>query len=370
MISLFPSLSRCFARTLFSLSLAGAVLAPKTGAADAKQFIDYFKPMPIVGKLDKAAWGAAEVGPRDQQNGLEDVKMAQWNYWDGQIVKGSDGKFHLFASRWDQSLGHSGWSVSKAIHSVSGNLIGPYVDKGLCWPNDQQGKGHNVTALMLPDGRYCVVVSDTRPGDVFASKSPDGPWEYLGSIKLEPSQFTKKPRMCNLSVMARPDGGFQIVPRYGNIWISKNSVVGPYVEQGPSVFLTVPELAKLRHLEDPVVWYSGNLYHIVVNEWYDRKAYHITSADGIHDWKFRGVAYDPTKDFLKYEDGTVNRWHKLERPGVVVEKGHVVAMTFALMDTPKETQLGNNGHGSKIIVVPFDGEALDRDIQAADAAKK
>ena len=39
---------------------------------------------------------------------------------------------------------------------MSDNLIGPYVDKGLCWPTNGDGRGHNVTALMLPDGRYAV----------------------------------------------------------------------------------------------------------------------------------------------------------------------------------------------------------------------
>jgi len=61
----------------------------------------------------------------------------------------------------------------------------------------------------------------------------------------------------------------------------------------------------------------------------------------------------------------------MERPGVLLENGHVVAMTLAVLDTPKETQRGNNGHGSKIVVIPFDGSALDRDLQeASDANSK
>jgi len=52
------------------------------------------------------------------------------------------------------------------------------------WPDDQGGKGHNVTALVVPDKRYAVVVSETRPGDVFVSKSLVGPWEHLGSMKM------------------------------------------------------------------------------------------------------------------------------------------------------------------------------------------
>ena len=333
---------------------AGFCQETKPGAT--KTFIDYFLPMPINGSLSKEAWGAAEVGPRDQKNGLEDTTMSQWDYWDGQIIKAPDGKYHIFASRWDQAKGHHEWGKSRAVHAVSDTLIGPYIDKGLCWPNDQGGKGHNVTALVLPDGRYAVVISETRPGTVFVSKSLDGPWEQLGTIKGEGL------RASNISIMVRPDGDYMIVPRSGQVFISKaaDGILGPYKSMGPSVF---PK--GIPNLEDPAIFHSGGLYHIVVNSWSTRKAYHLTSKDGKSDWVKRGLAYDPTKDFIRYTDGTVNHWHKLERPGVLIENGHVTAMTLAVLDTPKEKQPGNNGHGSKIIVIPFNGAALDRDLQYA-----
>jgi hypothetical protein len=53
----------------------------------------------------------------------------------------------------------------------------------------------------------------------------------------------------------------------------------------------------------------------------------------------------------------------MERPGVLLENGHVTHFSFAVLDVPKEQQHGNDTHGSKIIVVPFDGAALDRDLQ-------
>jgi hypothetical protein len=167
------------ALTLFAtISTIGALAS----AAD-KTFIDYFLPIPFHGRLAADAWGAPKVLPRDPQNGLEDPSIKQWCYWDGQIIKVPDGKYHMFASRWDQSRGHSGWSGSVAVHAVSDNPTGPYVDMGLVWPENQGGKGHNVTALVLPDGRYAVVVSETRPGDVFVSRSLDGPWEQPGLSK-------------------------------------------------------------------------------------------------------------------------------------------------------------------------------------------
>jgi len=117
----------------------------------------------------------------------------------------------------------------------------------------------------------------------------------------------------------------------------------------------------------PSQW-GDKLYHIVVNDWRPRKAYHLTSRDGIHDWKFRGLAYDPTTDFLRYSDGTVNHWRKIERPGVLVQNGHVTHFTFAVLDVEKNQELGDDNHNSKIIVVPFDGAALDRDLQRESAA--
>lgn len=334
-----------------------------TSAAEpiGKTFIDYFKPTPIVGKLTKDIWGAAQVGARDPENGLEDPALKQFTYWDGSILKGPDGKYHLFGSRWDQAGGHHEWHASKAIHAVSDNLLGPYTDKGLCWPGNRGGLGHNVTALVTKEGKYAIVVSETRPGDVFTADSPSGPWTHLGNLQVAENEFKDLGAMSNVSMMLRPDGGYQIIARSGAIWISKDGILGPYVIQGKSIYYQA-EGIDLKDLEDPVIWHSGGLYHVLVNGWSNRKAFHLTSVDGINNWKYRGLAYDPTLGFIRYTDGTVNHWDKLERPGVVMENGHVIALTFSVIDVPKDDEKGNDTHGSKIIVVPFDGEALDRDL--------
>ncbi len=226
-------------------------------------------------------------------------------------------------------------------------------------------RGTEQSALQLPDKRYAVVVSETRPGDVFVSNSLDGPWEHLGSIKVDANGFNPRDgHMSNVSVMLRPDGKFEIVPRSGAILISSDGILGPYKIQGPSVYQGImPEGTAMGNLEDPVVWYSGGMYHIVVNCWSERKAYHLTSPDGISHWKNRGLAYDPTTNFVRYKDGTVNHWEKMERVNVYLENGHVAYFTFAVIDVPKENEHGNDNHGSKIIVVPFNGVKFDRDMR-------
>jgi hypothetical protein len=344
---------------LFTMMIAASVSGQTTSHAE-KTLIDYFLPTPIVGKLSSDVWGAPGIFPRDPKNGLEDETIKQFCYWDGQIIKAPDGRYHMFASRWDQAKGHNGWGTSAAVHAVSDSPVGPYIEKGICWPDSMGGKGHNVTALVLPDNQgYAVIVSETRPGAVFVSHSLDGPWTMKGLLTVEGQP---KWRASNVSVMLRPDGDYMIVPRNGRVMISKD-ICGPYKVVGPAYPSGIP------NLEDPVIWYSGNLYHIVVNSWSTRTAYHLTSKDGTTNWVNRGVAYDPRKDFVRYTDGTVNHWNKMERPGVLLEDGHVKYFTFAVIDVEKDEERGNDTHGSKVIVVPFDGEAFDRDTAEITAAE-
>ena len=345
-----------------------------------KPFIAYFKTTPLVGKLRTDVWGAKTVGPRDIENGLEDPAMAQWNYWDGQILRGADGKYRLFGSRWAQADGHYAWGSSHAIIATSDNLYGPYKDQGKMWPTDQDGRGHNVIALQLHDGRYAVVVSETREGGVFVSDAIDGPWTYLGPIQVDQSEFASlftpgdtmpapgtppKPwRASNVGVIARPGGGYLIIQRSGQVLLSEGDILGPYKVTGDSIFRGVKGIPQdtLDRMEDPVMWFSGGWYHVLANHWENRVAYHLISRDGIKNWKLQGLAYEPNADFIRYETGVKNHWNKLERPAVVMEDGHVIALTFAVIDVSKDDQKGNDGHGSKIIVVPFDGKAMDKDL--------
>jgi MYXO-CTERM domain-containing protein len=284
--------------------------------------------------------------------------MSKWAYWDGKIIKGPDGKYHLFGSRWDQAGGHAGYPNSVAIHAVSDAVLGPYVDQGICYPDNQGGKGHNVTAIAMSDGRYGIVVSDTRPGDLFIASSLEGPWAFQGHIPIDSNGHTTTRLTDNMSIMQRPDGRYMIVPLGGFVMISDTGITGPYKVVTDNIFPQNVAGYPSATREDPVVWFSGGQYHVLVDDYHDRKAMHLTSPDGI-TWKYKDLAYDPTTDMIRYTDGTVNHWFKLERVGVYMENGHVAYFTFAAIDVDKTLDLGNDKHGSKIIVVPFDGVKFD-----------
>lgn len=343
--------SKTHVATLLTLSLL-ALATP----APAQDMINYFLPMPS-NRMSSATWGAAAVLPRALDNGLE-PSTKTWLYWDGKIIKDPDGKYHLFASRWAESLGHYAWAGSTAIHAVSNTPTGPYVDTGAIYTNGS-GRGHNITGGVLPDGRYYVVASDAgRAGDIFVSSTIDGQFAFLGTISLTANGQDLTNATANVSIIVRPDGNFLMVSRPGIVMLSTTGILGPYVAQGPSVWPTIAGYDN-AYAEDPALWYSGGLYHITVNYWDIRKARHLVSTDGLKNWRDTGLAYDPTANFLRHTDGTINHWTHIERPGVLIENGQVTHFTLSVVDVWKWEELGNDNHGSKVLVVPFDGAKFD-----------
>jgi MYXO-CTERM domain-containing protein len=237
------------------------------------------------------------------------------------------------------------------------------VDQGLCY-SDAGGQGHNVMASQLPDGRYFILVSETRrPATIYTSNSLDGPWQLEGTITTDANGYPVDASPggnlhSNTTLWVRPDGSILGTARDGVIMLSTSGILGPYLVQGTSVYANIPYTPGGTP-EDPALWYSGGQYHMVYSYPLDRVAYHLTSPDGIHDWVNAGLAWDATQPFIRYTDGTVNTWNKLERPQVYLEDGHVKYFSFAAIDVDKDQDNGNDNHGSKIIVVPFDGERFD-----------
>jgi hypothetical protein len=411
MSSRFTDSSIAVVASVLFFALCGVGHAQTT----TKTFINYFQPTPITCSLTTNAWGCTATGstspncvegmgvvPRDTCNGIESsTNPPGYYYWDGTVILAPDGTFHLFADRWAGSQGFNpGWEGSDPIHAVGGtSALGPYVDKGYAYSNSSFGSdphhGHNSQVVALLNGTYALIVSEVVPFTIFTASSLDGPWTPCsgspGSGLSVPSGFGGNTNYAsNVSLVVRPDGNFEITQRHGLIALSTNGICGPYKAQQPtntypsseaipsqdsaSIFpnrqkhsdpmgpSTVESTYSLA--EDPVIWFSGGQYHVLYDYPDDRVGYHLTSSDGIHNWTDQGLAYDPryAQQIFSYTDGTVDHWYKMERPNVVVENGLITHVTFAVSDVDKNNQISaGTDHGSKVIVVPFDGVTFDKD---------
>jgi hypothetical protein len=297
-------------------------------------FIDRILPMPVEHGLTKGAWGGENVQPRHVENGLEDPK---WSYWCMNVHRAQDGKEHMFAVRWPESSpkGHMTWPNSQIVHAVADSPCGPFKVV------QEIGPGHNVQWYQAKDGTNVLYAI----GRAYTSKSLDGPWaKYDLQYDL---RGTAPVAMSNHTFTRREDGSVLMVSRGGHIWIS---------EDGLKPFKKITDKSAYPPIkgefEDPCVWRDEVQYNLIVNDWFGRTAYYLRSPDGI-EWTWdQGKAYDV--NVAKHADGTQEKWYKFERPGVRQDQyGRATHIYFAVIDSRKDLDKGNDGHGSKIIALPL-----------------
>lgn len=304
------------------------------GMVRGGQYIDRFLPMKPNAPLRSDVWGVDAVKPRDVANGVEDAK---YSYWCTSVVKGPDGKYHNFVVRWLESSakGHFEWPNSHVVHAVGDAPSGPYKVV------EEIGKGHNVTAYQAKDGTWILYIID----GCYRGPSLKGPWTR-GKLEFD-TRGRGGVDMSNCTFAQRSDGSVLMVSRTGEVWISKDGNKEPY--RRISNRAAYPPVRAAR-FEDPVVWKDDVQYNLIINDWFGRAAYYLRSRDGLRWVWDQGLAYGP--GIFRHEDGTVEDWHKIERPRVVQdERGRATHMLFAVIDDAKEVDKPNDNHSSKAIVV-------------------
>jgi hypothetical protein len=305
------------------------------GMVPGGAFIDRILPMPVPDGLKKGAWGGDNVQPRNVENGLEDP---QWSYWCMNVHRDAkDGKEHMFAVRWPENSpkGHMTWPNSRVVHAVADSPFGPFK------VTQEIGPGHNVQWYQAKDGTNVLYAI----GRAYTSKSLEGPWE---KYDLQYDLRGGKPvAMSNHTFTRREDGSYLMVSRGGHMWIS---------EDGLKPFKKITDKSAYPPIkgefEDPCVWRDEVQYNLIVNDWFGRTAYYLRSKDGV-EWTWdQGKAYDV--NVARHEDGTQEKWYKFERPNVRQDEfGRATHIYFAVIDSRKDLDKGNDGHGSKIIALPL-----------------
>lgn len=333
------------------------------------QFMDLLLPMEGSIAATESDWGTTageETNPkyagtwagtlgRWKDNGIEDT---QRSYWGGNIIKGSDGKYHIYVSGWPESTarGHMAWSsASRVYHVISDNVWGPYT-----YVSDI-GAGHNSEIYKTGD---TYIIYHIEPLGYYKSTSLGDTWEsgeYTFDLRDRAliAGENRETSLSNCSFAKRDDGSFVMIDRGGGIWVSRDGLTDPWHQISTSSVYLNSTVTNRGTLEDPVIWRDHLQYHMIVNDWQARYAYYYRSKDGLHWVMESGKAYTGQDPFAKHSNGTVEQWHKYERPRVYQDElGRAIRMNFAVIDCVKQSDLGSDTHSSKNINMPVTRQLL------------
>jgi alpha-L-fucosidase len=285
--------------------------------------------------------------------------------WCGTVVKGDDGKFHHYASRWPRGLsfGPHWLTNSEVVHSVADRPEGPYVfsDVALAPRNPESWDGrmtHNPVVLRCgskyvlyytgttyagetptpanPTPADSVLKLDAHDGErvgMAVADSPYGPWTRYARpiLDVRPNSWEQY-LISNASPLVLPDGGvllyYKGVERLGAhaIGVAKaKSFEGPYERLSDKPF----EVGV--GAEDPTMWFENGRYHALMldhgRNYSAKEIYHATSPDGLH-WQTEPNPVALTKDFL-WSDGRRRAMDSTERPQILVQDGVATHLVFA-----------------------------------------
>ncbi|QEE30221.1 sucrase [Terriglobus albidus] len=223
--------------------------------------------------------------------------------WCGALIKGGDGKYHLFYSRWKVIDGFESWVTrSEVAHAIGSSPEGPFVFHDLALP--ARGKEfwdgmvtHNPTIhrfgrkyyLYYMGNRGNGVVMSTLNWDhrnnqrigVAVADNPNGPWKRLDTPLIDVSADANAPdALCvsNPSITQGSDGRFRLLykavgkqkplPGGGpvvHLMATSDSPTGPFRKNLTPMF-TFQNLA--FPFEDPYLWFDAkrDTYFVIMKE--------------------------------------------------------------------------------------------------------
>ena len=301
--------------------------------------------------------------------------------WDSSVIRGEDGRYHLFCSAWPRELGFGcSWLFnSTIIHAVSEKPEGPYAFRNVVLPRRGReyfdGMNTHNTCIRCYRGKYYLyymgctyegeipgpgdVVSHERFTEVWNRKrigiavadSPDGPFVRRDSALLEPRDeshwdctATTNPAVCILEdgttyMIYKSRKGADATLKLGVARADQPDGVFERLQEGPIFDFADEDL----HVEDPYLWYDAKRRKFcliakddckngssgITGEW--GNGFYAESDDCIHfEIAENPLVYSRT---VRWADGHVSKQPNLERPSLLTnENGEPTHLFYASGD--------------------------------------
>ncbi|WP_246581393.1 glycoside hydrolase family protein [Echinicola shivajiensis] len=299
--------------------------------------------------------------------------------WGGSILKGEDGLYHLFYSRWPKATNFTGWLLySEIAHAVSPNPSGPWTYKETVL--EGRGKGHwdAITAhnpkIKYFDGKYYLYYISTNLGErqdyteeelmetsqtgyshpnwkllrpnqrtgVAVAESLNGEWKRFDKPLIEPSGPIST-LTVNPAIDKGKDGKYYLIIKgdkpnetrfiRNQAMAIGDSPIGPFEIQSEPVI-------DYLDTEDMSLWYDKKR-----DKYFGTFHAHgfiglVNSSDGIH-WE-KAEEFELMPKVIKMKDGSLIKPDRMERPFVYTQDDDVVMIGVAC----------KKGNESFIVTIP------------------
>ncbi len=318
---------------------------------------------------------------------------ADYFNWGSSIIKGEDGKYHLFYARWPRKYSFGAWLThSEIAHAVSDNPEGPYVyletalkgrDNSRYWDDITahnpkikffEGKyylyyiGTNVGRKGLSNKKLIEMSSKSTKNEtrkllrenqrtgVAVSESLNGPWERLDNPIVEP-EGPITTLTVNPAISLGPDGKYYLIikgdkPNETRFIRNQAIAIAP-TPTGPFKIENKPVIDNLD-TEDVSMWYneSNSKFYAVFHA-------HtfiglMSSPDGLN-WK-KAKNYEITGKKILLDNGEFIEPDRMERPFIFLEDGVPKALTLGI----------KKGDDSYSVILPLDPPVNPRKYISSD----
>ncbi len=293
-------------------------------------------------------------------------KTSDYYNWCSSIVKGDDGKYHLFYSRWKREYSFYAWLThSEVAHAVSDSPVGPWKYKETVLEGHRNGKWDAITAhnpkIKYFDGKYYLFYVSTNLGNksytekelietartgyshpnwkilrpnqrtgVAISNSINGPWKRMEQPLIEPSGPITTITV-NPAIDKGKDGKYYLIvkgDKPNETRFIRNQVIAiSDSPTGPFVIQPKPVIDDLD-TEDVSMWYDKKrdyFYGIFHAHTFIGM---VSSPDGIN-WD-KAAEYKVMSKVVPLKNGKTIKPDRLERPFVYLENNEPQVLSLAV----------------------------------------
>jgi len=305
--------------------------------------------------------------PTGYANGF---RLDDYWVWCGSSIKGDDGKYHLFASRWSNSTGFSPYWLtnSEIVHAVSERAEGPYKFSEVALPprgaEFWDGQMTHNPAIRKFGDTYLLYYTGTtyqgaRPGaanpvgetdalkleahrgeriGLATSKSPYGPWKRLSKPILDvvPNSWEQY-LVSNAAPVVLKNGSVMLY--YKGVEKLRVHAIGLATADCPTCeYRRVSDKPLNMGIgaEDPFIWQEDGKFKALMLDHErryspDKEIFYAVSDDGLK-WRVPLNSIAVSRKVL-FADGTTKKMNSTERPHVLIENGKPTHVFFATGET-------------------------------------